>query len=431
MTINKKLLAGAIVLGVAGGVYFMPQNKTMATEQTANVVASDILNTYGNIALANFKDSQKSAVALQEALKAYVSNPTDTTLNNAKTAYVKAREIYQQTEAFRFGNPTVDDFEGKVNAWPLDEGLIDYVDSSYGTDSDENPFYTANIIANKTIKVAGKEIDASVIDANLIRKFQEIEEVESNVATGYHAIEFLLWGQDLNGNKPGAGMRPVSDFATGSDCTGGNCDRRGAYLLAAADVLVEDLNGIVSEWETGAKGRQDLEKNGISAIVTGLGSLAYGELAGERTKLGLMLGDPEEEHDCFSDLTHVSHYYDVQGIKNVYYGKYESAYGNSVSGASIHDMIAEKDTALATELDAKISKMMETAKTMYDRAENGEAFDVMIAKGNTAGNKTVQNFVDSLVMFSKSLQKSLTTLNLKGVEFEGSDSLDNPSKVGS
>ena len=35
-----------------------------------------------------------------------------------------------------------------MNAWPLDEGLIDYVDAGYGTESDENTLYTANVIAN-------------------------------------------------------------------------------------------------------------------------------------------------------------------------------------------------------------------------------------------------------------------------------------------
>ena len=427
MSLKKKIGTGFIVLGLAsvGFIAF----KSMETSVPAK--ESTVLSAYANIALSNFTDSKESAVALRDALEAFTANPTDGTLKSAKTAYVTARKVYQQTEAFRFGNPTVDDFEGKVNAWPLDEGLIDYVDVSYGKISENNPFYTANIIANKMIKVAGKSIDASNINGDLLRNFQEIEEVESNVATGYHAIEFLLWGQDLNGNMPGAGMRPPSDYAKGADCTGGNCDRRGAYLMAAADVLIEDLNGIIGEWEFDGKGRKDLDVNGVSAIVTGLGSLTYGELAGERTKLGLMLGDPEEEHDCFSDLTHVSHFYNVQGVKNVYYGKYESAYGNSVDGDSVRDLIMAKNPDLTSELDMKVEKLMETAKTMYDRAEDGEAFDVMIAKGNTAGNKIVQNFVDSLVDFSKSLQKSLTALNLNGVEFEGSDSLDNPGKVGS
>ena len=56
--------------------------------------------------------------------------------------------------------------------------------------------------------------------------------------------------------------------------------------------------------------------------MTGLGSLSYGELAGERMKLGLMIHDPEEEHDCFSDNTHASHFFDALGIRNVYLGTY-------------------------------------------------------------------------------------------------------------
>ena len=74
----------------------------------------------------------------------------------------------------------------------------------------------------------------------------EADGVESNVATGYHAIEFLLWGQDLNGHGDGAGNRPASDFATGAACTGGNCDRRGAYLRAATELLVSHLDWVAS-----------------------------------------------------------------------------------------------------------------------------------------------------------------------------------------
>lgn len=56
--------------------------------------------------------------------------------------------------------------KAKVNAWPLDEGLIDYVDASYGTESDENELYVANIIANPKIKISGEEVDASKITRN-------------------------------------------------------------------------------------------------------------------------------------------------------------------------------------------------------------------------------------------------------------------------
>ena len=134
---------------------------------------------------------------------------------------------YQQTEVYRFGNVIVDEWEGKVNAWPLDEGLIDYVDASYGGATDENPYAALNVIANPSLTLSGGEIDAAEITPALLQDtLQEADAIEANVATGYHAIEFLLWGQDLNGTEPGAGNRPWTDYAAGDACTGGNCDRR-------------------------------------------------------------------------------------------------------------------------------------------------------------------------------------------------------------
>ncbi|MEO9961484.1 MAG: imelysin family protein, partial [Nisaea sp.] len=175
----------------------------------------DIIKTYSNIAAAAYGDSLASAKKLQSAIAALVAKPTDATLNGARSAWIEAREPYQQTEAYRFGNAIVDDWEGKVNAWPLDEGLIDYVQTDiYGAESDGNPYYTANVIANTKPTIAGKVLDATNIDRTLVQSLHEIDEIESNVATGYHAIEFLLWGQDLNGTGPGAGARPASDFDT-------------------------------------------------------------------------------------------------------------------------------------------------------------------------------------------------------------------------
>src|SRR3546814_18028996 len=111
-----------------------------------------------------------------------------------------------QTEVYRFGNAIVDEWEGKVNAWPLDEGLIDYVAPSYGKASKENPLYTANVIGSRSLKLGGEAVDVSNITGKLLAEtLHEAGKVEANVATGYHAIEFLLWGQDLNGTGPGAG----------------------------------------------------------------------------------------------------------------------------------------------------------------------------------------------------------------------------------
>ena len=200
-----------------------------------------ILGTYGDIALAEYSDALSGAQQLERAIGVFLAAPTDATLKAARDAYVAVRVPYQQTEAYRFGNPIVDDWEGRVNAWPLDEGLIDYVDASYGTESDENGLYTANVIASPRIVIDGKDVDASKLTPEFLAgTLQEAGGIETNVATGYHAIEFLLWGQDTHGTGPGAGERPATDFDLKA-CTNGNCDRRAEYLKSATTLLVSDL----------------------------------------------------------------------------------------------------------------------------------------------------------------------------------------------
>ncbi|MEM7424834.1 MAG: imelysin family protein [Pseudomonadota bacterium] len=400
---------------------------------SANAMASAeaVVKNYADIAQAGYEDSLSTAKAMKRALDLFLSNPSAESLKAAREAWVAARRPYQQTEVYRFGNPIVDEWEGKVNAWPLDEGLIDYVAGEYGDSSEENPFYVANVIANKSVKAGGKQIDASNITADVLESLQEVGGVEANVATGYHAIEFLLWGQDLNGNGAGAGNRPHTDFDT-ANCTGGNCDRRGAYLKAATDLLIKDLEDIVAAWSAGGDARKAVESDpgstGLTAILTGMGSLSYGELAGERMKLGLLLHEPEEEHDCFSDNTHESHYFDALGIRNIYHGKYTRVDGSVVEGPSISDLVKAKsadiDAAIRSGLDATQEKM----SVMKTRAETKERYDQMIGEGNDEGNAVVQAAIDALVAQTRSIEKAFKLLDLK-MSIEGSDSLDNPSAV--
>ncbi|AVM74274.1 imelysin family protein [Magnetospirillum gryphiswaldense] len=400
----------------------------------AGVDKKAVLTTYADIAHAKYEDSLIAAKQLKVAIDALVAAPSAETLATAKAAWIAARVPYQQSEAFRFGNTAVDEWEGKVNAWPLDEGLIDYVNAdTYGTESGENPLYTANIIAHPKLKVGGKNVNASKIDKKLLAKMHEAGGVEANVTTGYHAIEFMLWGQDTNGTGPGAGNRPASDFDTKS-CTGGNCDRRAAYLVTATDLLVDDLKTMVDGWGAKGKIRAKLLKGkadaGIATIVTGLGSLSYGELAGERMKLGLMLHDPEEEHDCFSDNTHNSHFYDAKGIQNIYLGKYTRTDGTEVKGPALADLVAAKDATLDGDMKAKLDATMTAMGVLVKTAEGGEAYDQMIGAGNSAGNAKVQAAIDALVAQTRSLEKAVAVLALGEVKFEGSDSLDNPSAIG-
>ena len=404
-----------------------------ATTALAGPKKEAVLETYANIAQAGYEDSLATAQALDKAIDALVAKPSAATLAAAREAWLAARVPYQQTEAFRFGNAIVDDWEGKVNAWPLDEGLIDYVDASYGEESDENLYYVANVIANPSLTFGGRSIDASKITKELLADtLHEVDEVEANVATGYHAIEFLLWGQDLNGTGAGAGKRPASDFDP-ANCTGGGCARRIAYLKTSSSLLIDDLTEMAGHWAPGGEARKQLMADGadggLKAMLTGLGSLSYGELAGERIKLGLMLHDPEEEHDCFSDNTHNSHYYDAAGMRNVYLGTYKRIDGKVVSGPSLSQLVAGIAPEVDKEMKAALETTMAAMSAMVKRAEGGEAYDQMIGPDNAEGNKVVQAVVDSLTGQTKSIERVVAALKLDSIAFEGSDSLDNPEAV--
>ncbi len=404
-----------------------------AAAQAQTATKEAVLTNYADIAAAAYGDSLTGARALQAAVDALVAAPSGGTLQAARDAWLAARVPYQQTEVYRFGNAIVDDWEGKVNAWPLDEGLIDYVDGTYGGATDENALAALNVIAHPTFTLSGQQIDATRITPELLSDtLHEVDGIEANVATGYHAIEFLLWGQDLNGTNHGAGNRAWTDYARGDACTNGNCDRRAEYLKAATDLLVSDLDWMAAQWAKGGEARAEVMGNpdaGLSAILTGMGSLSYGEQAGERMRLGLMLNDPEEEHDCFSDNTHNSHYYDGLGIQNVYLGEYVRIDGSVVSGASLSDLVAASAPDLDAEMQAKLAATMRALGQIKYVAEAGTSYDQMLARGNVAGEKLVMGGVNGLIDQTRTIERVVTELGLDSIAFEGSDSLDAPGAV--
>lgn len=428
----RKLLLGAALAAL------------ISTGANAAVEPKAVVKTYADLAQAEYEDALSTARLLQKSIADLLAKPSADTLKAARTAWLDARVPYQQTEAFRFGNPIVDDWEGSVNAWPLDEGMIDYVDASYGADSDANAYYVVNVIANKKLSVGGKAVDATDITAKLLREvLHEADGNEANVSTGYHAIEFLLWGQDLNGTGPApadrtgtpqerhAGNRPHTDFDV-ANCTGGNCDRRGQYLKVVTAMLVADLEEMVANWQAKGEARAAVQgdpKAGLVAMLTGLGSLSYGELAGERIKLGLMLHDPEEEHDCFSDNTHNSHFYNQVGMMNVYQGQYKRVDGSVVKGANLSELVKARDAKLDAEMHAKLDATFNAMQAMKQRAETVETYDQMIAQGNAEGNAVVQAVIDGLVAQTRSIERVIAALELGDIELEGSDSLDKPDAV--
>ena len=419
----KALLVSLMVLGMLTACVTAP-SPTVAPNR------AQIINTYITIAQAGFADSLQTAQQLEQAIDKLLATPSAATLKAAQDAWRAARVPYLQTEAFRFGNAVVDEWESKVNSWPLDEGLIDYVAPAYGLESDNNYFYTANIIGNSLLDIGGISVDAAIISPQLLAEtLHEIDGVPTNVATGYHAIEFLLWGQDLNGTNPGAGARAYTDYSL-QQCTNGSCQRRRDYLKSATTLLVADLDEMVQNWaEYGAatvalhsKG----EAGGLATILTGLGSLAYGELAGERIRLGFLLHDPEEEQDCFSDNTHWSHYYDAKGISNVYRGEYTRVNGTVIQGASLQQLIKSEAPALHAEISARLEATQLAMTTLVELGETGTTYDVLIGSNNAQGEELINRIVAALMEETRTIEKIINQLQLQNVSIEGSDSLPTP-----
>jgi len=379
--------------------------------------ARDVAVHYADLAAAIYGDAAGQAKLLQERINTFLAAPSPAVLESARTQWKQARIPYLQSEGFRFGSATVDALEPRVNAWPLDEGLIDYVAPAYGTHSDENPLYALNVVATREIRVGARPIDASAIDEKLLRSLQEAEGVQTNVSTGYHAVEFLLWGQPVHGQGPAIGQRPATDYDL-AHCSHGNCDRRAAYLRTAAGLLSADLAQMAADWKADGKARNELlgkdDQGALSQILTGLGSLSFGEMAGERMKLGLELHDPEEAQDCFSDNTHNSHYYDEVGIADLWTGRYVADDGRVVQGTSISEYAMASDPAAARGLDAAIANTLVKIKVIKDSADSGRmGYDQMISSGNAAGNKLVQDAMDALVAQTRAIEAVAASLKLQ------------------
>ena len=328
---SRRLLAVALattLVGAACGDDGKDASDTTTSEAKGEVElpAADTLaaaTTYADLVHAAYADVTLSATELQTALEAFVADPTDATLDAAKQSWLAGRDLYGPTEVFRFYDGPIDNPEdgpeGQINAWPLDEAYIDYVrdDPEAGiiNDTAGTPEITTDVL------VAANE-----------------EGGESNISTGWHAIEFLLWGQDLSADGPGA--RPLTDYTTAP-----TAERRGTYLTLLGDLLVQDLTQVRDAWgpEAGSYRETFLEDpdQAISNILRSMGALSSGELAGERIAVAYDSKDQEDEHSCFSDNTTVDIAGNAKGIRMVYLADYPG-----IHGTSLHDVIAKVDPDL-------------------------------------------------------------------------------------
>lgn len=310
--------------------------------------------TYANIAYAVYDDSYELALDMQTAINAFVANPTQVTLDAAKQAWLEAREPYGQSEIFRFVDGPIDNDatgpEGLLNAWPMDEAYVDYVTGS------ANSGIINDVTNYPTIDAA------SVISANEFGS-------ESNVSLGYHAIEFLLWGQDESTTGPGA--RPFTDFVTGGTGTAANQDRRGEYLVLVTDLLVGALDQVRSEWDPSGSNNYRVTwlaiENDLALrkMFNSIRVMAGFELSGERMITAHDNMDQEDEHSCFSDNTHRDIITNAQGVENLFLGSYTKVNGSLVSGYSLRDLCNLVDASNTTSMVAQLADAKTKCADIY------------------------------------------------------------------
>ncbi len=377
LAFSLSILAACQSTPTAPGEVTTPGSSTASSAPVSTELEqlkTQFVQNYAQNVYLNYQDAYDHAVKLQTAIDAFLAAPDAAKLEEAKTLWLLARNPYGQTEGYRFYEGPIDSEdgpEGQLNAWPMDEVYVDYVQGQ----SD------AGII---------NQVEAyPEITVDLLKSLNE-QGGDKNISTGYHAIEFLLWGQDLSVDA-GAGERPFTDYTTAA-----NAERRGAYLKAATALLVSDLQSLVEAW---APDQDNYRKSfvetdaavSLGRILKGIGTLSASELSAERMATPLDIGDREEEHSCFSDNTHNDIIYNAQSIRNVLTGEYKiTGSDDTHQGVGLLALMEVANADLAERLKASSDKTLTLTQAIQ------APFDQEIRPENEAGKARVLAAIQEL-----------------------------------
>jgi putative iron-regulated protein len=411
----------ALLLSAAGLACGSSGDKSKFPMETAEQALAD----YKKLVYENYGDALEGAKNLKVAIDAFLADPNEDTHEAAKQAWIDARAPYMPSEVFRFYNGPID-YSGPVggkgqpsklgpepwvNGWPLDESYIDYVRDVDAEDDHSlvNDLTLAPKLSEKVIRDANESAG------------------EDEITTGYHAIEFLLWGQDDPEPGHGAGKRSYKDYLDEKDGgTAPNAARRKQYLSIVTDMLVSDLEYVRAQWdpedakdygeEFGA-GDDAALKSAVSDVLLAIGDLARTELGGERLTVAYLSHDQEDEHDCFSDNTSVDLAGNAVGIQNVWLGTYG---GHDRTG--LDEVVKAVDAELAKQMTDDIAAAVKNMRALATLQKKGTPLDVIIQKpASSSENKALLTAIQSLNKIGHDVEQAAKALGL-------SVQLDKPSK---
>jgi putative iron-regulated protein len=327
----------------AGGASGAPSDSDAGASGATDgrVSRASVVKTYAANLAAGYDDAVRDEKDFKAVVDDFLADPTEPNLAQARTSWLASRAHYMLTEGARFYDGPIEAVEGYLNSWPLDEAYIDYT-----TTPDAN----GELVVDETVGIINmpgvlKNITAAGLDDLNAAGGDE------NISAGYHAVEFLLWGQALN--ETGPGERPASDYDL--DGPRKNPARRAKYLTVAIDGIIGHLQEVADAWTPGAEYRVAFEaapNESLTKIFTGLAKLSKGELAGERLRAAYKSKERHDQHDCFSSKTLTDYLSDAVGIQNMYLG----VYGDH-DGPGLDELVRAADP----EEDAKLQAMLQAS----------------------------------------------------------------------
>lgn len=341
-----------------------------------------VVESYAAAAHQRYAEVHSLADRLLVAARALVEDPTEARLVGARQAWIEARQAYGTTEVLRFYNGPIDRPQGGVetllNAWPLDESYLDAVaEGCLG----------GIVCSPETYPHLSKELFAVWNERG----------GEANVCTGWHAVEFLLWGQDLDADGPGD--RPVSDFVVGGEP---NASRRGQVLLLLTEMIVDHLAMLEAEWAPdlpnyAAAFRALPGERTVRSMLTGMIVLSGFEMAGERLAVAYETQDPEQEHSCFSDTTHLDFAANQTGLIEVWGGRRDGDVG-------LRALVEASDPDLAELLDRQLGESLDRIRAIP------VPFDQALIDSNNGGRARILEALLALEAQSESLATAALAL---------------------
>lgn len=381
----------------------IPYQITAANTDEKSVLnlKSDIVQHYADIMEAQYSDSVTAALRLRDVIETFLKNPTANGLTAARNEWITSRQSYSQSEVGRFYDGPIEPLEEYINAWPIDLNYIDYTvgmpDSGIINQTNLYPQLTQNLLLGANQRQGENESE---------------QEAERAVSTGFHAIEFLLWGQDLYADTPG--RRAYTDYVKTANGPGRNAGRRREYLQLLTQLLADQLQAVADQWAANnptnycARFLSAPPDAALEKIITGAGNLSSSELAGERMLVPYTTKSQENEQCCFSDSTHLDLLRNEMGIQDVWLGSYTRTDGAILTGPGLITLLEQADPKLAAILQQQLETTIAAIRSIpapFDQA--------ILGNDSTPGRLAVKKALDALQAQNTSIVHAAAVLHLR------------------